>query len=73
MAIVQGLECVLLLRLPGRAVALVSAEVAQLGERMGELRRLGRGDEVTVFRTGGSVFAAVATIGTAAVIAAVSG
>jgi hypothetical protein len=34
------LEAVQLLRLPGRAVALVSAETAEAGERMGELRRL---------------------------------
>jgi hypothetical protein len=35
-----ALECVLLTRLPGRAVALVSAEVATIGEQMGEMRRL---------------------------------
>jgi hypothetical protein len=35
-----ALEAVQLLRFPGRAVALVSREVAELGERMGELRRL---------------------------------
>jgi hypothetical protein len=34
------LECVRLLRLPGDCRALVSAEVAALGERMGEFKRL---------------------------------
>ena len=37
-----ALEAVQLLRLPGRCVALVSAEVAEVGERMNELRRLDR-------------------------------
>lgn len=37
---VTRLEVVLLLRLPGQRRALVDAETAELGERMGELRRL---------------------------------
>jgi hypothetical protein len=35
-----ALEAVQLLRLPGRHVALVSRLTAELGERLGELRRL---------------------------------
>jgi hypothetical protein len=35
-----ALVCVELLRLPGRRRALVDVETAELGERMGEFRRL---------------------------------
>ena len=37
-----ALEAVQLLRLPGRCVALVDSQVAEVGERMNELRRLDR-------------------------------
>jgi hypothetical protein len=36
----MALEAVQILRFPGRAVALVTAETAELGERMGEMHRL---------------------------------
>ena len=42
MVTVTRLEVVRLLRLPGDCRALVPREVTELGERMGELRRLDR-------------------------------
>jgi hypothetical protein len=36
----MALEAVQLLRFPGRALALVSSEVAAVGVQMGEMRRL---------------------------------